>query len=324
MINEISEWIFCSGSPWSRFLLLQQVKGVPPDDSILLKTRDTVLQDARIQTLITRLSDPHLGIPSIKKRPAGIRVYGAYALVLRFFADIGLTAEELSIDALIRQLFLYQLPDGQFTLDYRRPKKSPVSAICHTAHLTSSLARLGYMHSSNVRMGLNFILTTQRLDGGWHCDLHKQTGEREQSAPSCPSANIHVLRALSACGFRDEQRLENAAGQIYAFFQHPRADGFSCDLGIHCTFRNLRYPSHYGGFDPLHLLDTLSYFPRLCRHEVYDEMKRDALEKWDGKGLFRSGKTIPEWKEFDFGRKGSRSDWISALICRVLARTCRP
>ena len=102
------------GLPWAKLLLL------PPNDPRREQIKKALLIDPNIKNMITRLNDPIWGIRSFSHTPADYRVYRSFCWCLRFLADIGLTAEELDIDELIKQLQLQQLEDGQFMVRYHR------------------------------------------------------------------------------------------------------------------------------------------------------------------------------------------------------------
>lgn len=313
------EMILSSGAPWSRYIIYRDILKYQQEKRLSAIKRK-LIEDSKIQAVYQKLFDSHLGVPSITTQPASHKVYGSYYWGLRFLADIGLTATDFQFDEIVRQLFIHQLPEGLFTIAYRRKNKIPVTAVCVTANLVYSLAMLGYQHSRGVQAALKFILTTQRKDGGWHCDWKKQPGEKDEDALSCPSANISVIRALAVYGERYGLIIQRAIEQIFDNWNNRNANYRQCDFDVGTTLVKLRYPPHYWGCDILNVLDTLSFYPEFCENYIFDEMIQQVISRWKGKGLFKSEKSIPEWREFDFANKNSYSCWISCLICRILAR----
>ncbi|MBN2009463.1 hypothetical protein JW960_08980 [candidate division KSB1 bacterium] len=311
-ILQLRNYIALHGAPWSQRLIDSQAEQSEWNKSIL--------PHPFIQTVIIRLSDPAIGIPSISANPASFQVYGSYYWTLRFLADIGIIRNDIDLDPIITPLFRYQLEDGQFTSDYRTRNKIPVANICHTAHLTASLVKLGYGDTPGVRAAYRYILTTQRFDGGWHCDMHKQAGERDESASSCPAATIHVLRALTMLDDVPQAMLDSLSTRVLDFWQHPSANISTCDPAMQQRYHKLRYPSHYWGYDLLHIADTVSLASPALLIANGHEIVYHLLEKCPSNGFVRSDKTIPEWKEFDFARKNKPSCWISAMIVRILER----
>ena len=310
------EMILCRGEPWSRYIAYRDIIKIPNDEK-LLKVRNEIIYDSRIKAVYQKLYDIQLGVYSITNLPASHKVYGSYFWGLRFLADIGIT---LSLDEVVRQILIHQSPDGQFIRAYYRINKTPVTAVCLTANLVYSLAMLGYLNSRGIQAAMNYILTTQRKDGGWHCDVHKQIGERDEDFPSCPSANVNVIRALAIYKDRYQHFLKQAIEQIFSHWENRHTNYRQCDFGIGTTFMKFRYPPHYWGYDILNVLDTISFYPDLCQNNVFDEMIQQVVSKWDGKNFFKSEKSISEWYKFDFAIKNRYSCWISCLICRILRR----
>ena len=317
--ESVPEIIQSIGMPWSNYVVLRDILKIQKKTR-LTALKKQIIKAAEVKNVYHKLLAPQLGVPSITIKPASHKVYGSYYWGLRFLADVGITSADFRLDEIVHQIFIHQMPDGQFTINYRRKNKIPITAVCLTANLAYSIAALGYQFSRGIQAAINFILTTQRQDGGWHCDLKKQVGERDEDAVSCPSANINVIRALSVYGDRYQHIIKQAVEQIFEHWKNRSENFRQCDFGIGTTFMKLRYPPHYWGYDILNVLDTLSFYPELCRNETFDEMMQQVVEKWDGKGLFKPEKSIPEWSAFNFAKKNNYSCWISCLICRVLAR----
>lgn len=302
------------GLPWAKFILL------PENDPERERIKQQLLKNQNIKKIINRLADTKLGIRSFSYPPADYRVYGSFYWGLRFLADIGLFAEELGIGKLIQQLQLQQLEDGQFMVRYHRKKQQTISLICMTAHLTYCLIRLGCGESNTVKAALNYILTSQRKDGGWHCDRMKQNGEPDELAASCPAANIHVIRALGQFQKKYEAIVEPAIDQI------SRIDGLSslqnCELDTkqHTNFNKLRYPPHYSGLDILNVVHSLSFFPCLLKNAKFENLVNLILNRWDKKNWLRPEKRIHHWSDFDFSQKGEYSEWLTSLFIQAIER----
>ena len=309
--------IMNEGEPWSRLAIMGPDDFGPGEREHII---NDIINDARINSITAKLEDPTLGIPSIAAKPADFRVYGSYFWILRFFADMGLNSDDLNIHSLLRQLALYQLPNGQFTADYRRPGNIPVASVCLTANLLQSLAVLQPDHGPSILAASNYLLTTQRPDGGWHCDLARQTGEKLEHTNSCPAANLAIIGALSRIPLRPRINLAPAIGHVLQFCRSSNWNGYpSCDFSGGQFYTRLRYPQHYHGFDLLNVVRTLSFFP-YCNCPIFSGLVAQLISKWDGKGFLRSEKTIPEWKVFSFAKKGSPSCWLTAMTLKAVKR----
>jgi hypothetical protein len=302
------------GLPWAKFILLSE------NDPERERIKRLLLLDHNIKKVICRLSDPKSGIISLSSTPADYRVYGSFYWNLRFLADIGLDGDELGIGKLIRRLQLQQLEDGQFMVRYHRNKQQTISLICMTAHLIYCLIRLGYKKSATVTAAMNFILTTQRRDGGWHCDRLKQLGEHDEYTPSCPAANIHVIRVLGQYGKKYESLIQPAIDQILKIFNYPSLNNCEFDSQQPMNFNKLRYPPHYTGLDILNVIHSLSFSRDLIANSNFIRLVDMILNHWDGKNWLRSEKRIPGWASFDFCSKSGYSEWLTSLFLQAVER----
>lgn len=306
--------IFDKGSPWAKFILL------PPNDLQREVVKRSLLIDPNLTKIVHRLNDPKLGISSLSRTPADYRVYGSFYWGLRFLADIGLNGEELGISESIKQLQLHQLDEGQFMVRYHRKKQQTISLICMTAHLTYCLIGLGYKVTNTVKVALNYILTTQRKDGGWHCNRSKQNGEKDESAPSCPAANIHVIRVLGQFGKKYEALIKTAIDHVISIADFSLLPNCEFDSQQSINLNKLRYPPYYTGLDILNVIHSLSFFPSLVVKSNFDNVINMILKRWDGKNWLRSEKRIPEWSVFDCNQKNRFSEWVTSLFIQVIER----
>ncbi len=304
--------ILATGSPWSRLILISD------HDPKRAALQQDLLADPKIAMLVERLHHPELGIKSLLSSPADYRVYGSFYWVLRFFADLGIAADQLGIQELIKILLWQQMEDGQFMIRYHRQKQQAISRVCLTAHLAYCLARLGYQQSDSVVAVVNYIVTTQRWDAGWHCDRLKQPGEKLENAPSCPSATVFVARLLGQFGAKYDAIIAHAIRSLLNVY--PKAGFLECefDQQAELNLSRLRYPPHYTGLDILNLLHSLSRFGHLIPRSDIDRLIEPILKRWDGDRLLRSEKRIPEWSGFDFARNQAESDWITSLFIQAI------
>lgn len=302
------------GCPWSKYILL-------PDDHVLkFQTKQDALSDSNILHITKKLNSYIFDPESPKQNPSNFRVYGSFYWLLRFLADIGIPAEDYGIASLIEQLKHSQLEDGQFMIRYHQKKQQSITFICMTAHLAYCLIRLGYKGSRTVAAAANYLATTQRFDGGWHCDQLKQIGERDQSMPSCPSATIHSILALSQFGEKYNTLLGKAVDFFCAVHENDSVPFCQYDSEIQTNFNKFRYPPHFSGLDILNIIYVLSFVPNHLNKSKIEYLLNSVLHQWDGLDWLASAKKIPEWKDFDFGNKTKGSDWITSVFLISIQR----
>ena len=309
-----TEKILKDGSPWAKFILTS------PEDNNYKQIKNELLAHQNIKKLVSSLGSAETGIPSLLKVPADFRVYNSFYWVLRFFADLGLSADELKISSLIHQLQLHQDEDGQFIIRYLNKKQQAIKLVCITAHLGYCLSRLGYKNSATVSAAIKYILTSQRADASFHCEKLKQPGESREKEQGCLSAGIHVIRFLGQFGNKYSHVVQPLISQLLPFLLNTNY--FACPYlsGNNLKYHKLRYPSHFTGLDIYNLVDSLSYFPQTAKFQNVTELILNVLQRWDGKNFLCSEKKYPGWAMFDFGHNKKRSDWITALFVLALNR----
>lgn len=310
-IAEQKRKILANGSVWSQLTLSSSY------DSMRNLWEQALFTDANIANLIQRLNDPVLGIKSLLRRPADYRVYGSFYWVLRFLADIGVSAEKLGIQDLLKILLWQQMEDGQFMIRYHRQKQQAITLVCITAHLAYCLTRLGYRQSNSIIAAVNYMITSQRGDGGWHCERLKQPGEKLESTPSCPAATVHVARLLAQFDRKYDAIIAPSLRSLMNYDLETVALGCEFDHHAKLNFAKLRYPPHYTGLDILNLVHSISPFAHLVQPEKLAGLLKPILQRWSGTHWLPSEKRIPGWSQFDFARKQGGSDWITSLFIQA-------
>lgn len=306
--------ILAHGSPWSKYLLLSD------DAAAQTQARADVQTHSKIMQISEKLSQAQFDPESPKQNFTDFKVYGSFYWQLRFLADIGLTVQDYGIASFIEQVRHSQLEDGQFMVRYHQKKQQAISYVCITAHLVYCLIRLGLKATRTVSAAVDYLATTQRFDGGWHCDDVKQNGERDQFMPSCPSATIHAILALGQLGKAYHHILEKTVDQILTVYEGKSTPLCCYDSEREVRLNKLRYPPHYSGLDLLNVVYAFSFIPDLQKKSLISDLINQAISKWDRSHWLASEKKISEWKNFDFGSKNSRSDWITSLLLTSLKR----
>jgi hypothetical protein len=273
-----------------------------------------VLQDKSIQKLVRRLRDPKVGIPALETgKVTWANTANAY-WDLFFLADIGLTAKDMGLDREIDEFFKLQLPDGTFvTEDDHAPNYFCVSGI-----FLSSVARAGYENDPRIGKYVDFILSTQQADGGWHCGDDHTTGGKYEGTDSCPMNNLNILQLLGLYEeHRNDPRFDGALDLLFEHWLRREENWRPSNFGIGKRFKGLEYPATKYGI--LRVLDVGSLFPHALKSDGF----RDMLDFVIGRAV--DGRFVPEsihesYAEFDFGQKEEPSRWITFIVERIKKR----
>ncbi len=312
--SQNSNLIVNHGAPWSKFILLN------PGDKDYESTKLLLLNQKNIKQILSLVEDQEVGVNSFNNIPADFRLYNSFYWTLRFLADIGLSSEELGINHPIQRLMLQQSEDGQFIIRYYKKRQQEINLICMTAHLTYCLVRMGFQNSPTAESAIKYIISSQRKDGGWHCEKLHQNGERNENLPSCPAANIHVIRLLGQLGKEYELTTSEIRDKILKSISTEISNFCKYNSEQNLNFSKLRYPPYYTGMDILNVISSLSYLPNISLTENFNKLVNNILNRWDGVHFLCSEKRIPAWSLFDFGHNNNGSDWITAIFLSALKR----
>jgi hypothetical protein len=312
--NQNSNIILQRGSPWAKFILLT------PGDKDYESTKQLLLKHENLKQILSLLENKEVGINSFINNPADFRLYNSFYWTLRFLSDLGLSANELGISHLIHKLMLQQSEDGQFIIRYYKKRQQEINLICMTAHLTCCLIRLGFQNSPSVEAAIKYTISSQRKDRGWHCEKLHQNGERDENLPSCPAANIHVIRLLGQFGKEFESTFSVFGDKILSSFTTKIPNFCHYNPEQNLNYLKFRYPPHFTGLDILNVIDSYSYLPNISQNEDFNKLVNNVVNRWDGSHLLCSQKRIPGWASFDFGHNNKGSDWITAVFLLALNR----
>lgn len=303
MSSEVIDWLL-TGPSWLQYAVKLQLLHSKPKVSFALR-------DSSIMKIVERLGDEQVGISALKTGKVWYTKTGNAYWDLFFLADIGFTLDDLKIQPCIEAVFDLQLADGTFlTQDNCKP-----NFFCIPTILLSSLVKMGYKTDQRLKRYLDLILSTQRLDGGWHCAKSRTVGQRLQHTESCPMDNLNILML---CGqfaeYREDPRFNGALGLLLSHWERKTDNWRPYGFGVGSQFKKLKYPAIKYGI--LRVLDVLSLFPYALHSDLFQDML-DFVHKKSVDGKYYAESVVKSYAEFDFGQKKEASRWITFLIKRI-------
>jgi len=314
--NTPIDWLLAGGAI-ERYRTLVDLCGLDEDEEAVIQARMRMLQDARIQGLLSRRNeDGYWGTPRdlFQWWPRKDTTFW----VLGMLADYGLQRDDCDLDRACEYVLGAQMEFGAFGL--RAPQKA---YDCFTGILTGALARLGYWKDERLARAYEWIEGRQRLDGGFWCKDTGLPGRPRQDEPSCALATLYVLGALAAHPeLRDGDCSRRSASFLLGCWDNRgsiRYAGHDSQIGT--GWGKLKYP--YTDYRILAYLDTLSRL-EFVRHDPRMVAIADQLAaRLDEQGRFVPQSIHKVWADFDFGQKKYPSRWITFLVYRILGRLGR-
>jgi hypothetical protein len=295
--KKVLDWLL-EGPAWLTYAVELQLLDRRPDVG-------PVLRDDAIGKIVQRLKDSSVGIPALRTGKVHYTETGKAYWDLFFLADIGFTVRDLGLEGEAEDVFRFQSPDGAFII----PPNVQDNYFCMSAILLSSLAKMGYRDDPRLSRYIRLVLGSQCYDGGWHC---YDDGSGRVEIESCPMDNLNILMLLGQYGpYLHSPVLRKAIDLLLAHWEsRVQLHGF----GVGNRFRSLQYPAVKYGI--LRVLDVLSLFPYAVDSPAFRDML-DFVHRKAVNGRYDVESADAVYVEFDFGRLGEPSRWLTFLVGRI-------
>lgn len=314
------DWLL-SGEPWIEYRTRLDLLGQSNKDPQVVTARQSMLADTQVQSLLAELSGwPGSVIASHKSA-------GQPFHKLTFVADLGFTASDAAIKAIITRILEHQSPEGPFQLPMNIPahfggpgRDEWAWALCDAPLIVYALVKFGLEDKPSVKRATKYLVEIVR-DNGWPCAVSKELGSFRgpgRKDDPCPFANLAMLKMMSEQeGLRDSPACHAGANTLLDLWseshtRHPYMFYMGTD------FRKLKVP--FVWYDLMHVLDVLSRISRLKKDDRLLEMLNILKSKADQDGCFSLESVWTVWKDWEFGKKKVPSRWLTFLAWRIIKR----
>lgn len=237
---------------------------------------------------------------------------------LDILADLGFTVADEPVRRACDLIFAWQLSTGAFGLYAGATSAEP----CATARTVCQLHRFGLGADPRVQAAWNWLATSQRADGGWHCRARAM----RPGTNSCFLATIKVLEACAAAAetatpgsFRPPDGLQRrAAALMHGCLLSPRVERFASPT----LWDRLMYPNHW--YDVASVVDALATLGYTSADESIAAAVAFLAARQEPDGSWRQsgGLAFPGATLYDFGHAGQASPWVTLRVARAIKRAC--
>jgi hypothetical protein len=314
------EWLL-EGEPWVEYRTRVDLLGESETNPRVRSARESMLLHSQVQNLVAELSGwPGTVIASHKSA-------GQPFHKLTFIADLGLTASDPGMDAIIRRILELQSVEGPFQLSTNIPTHFGGTgtdlrawALCDAPLIVYALVKFGLMDDSAVKSATDHLAGLIH-ENGWPCAVSKELGKFRgpgRKDDPCPFANLAMLKALSVMEqWHASPECHTGADTLLTLWsesttQHPYIFYMGTD------FRKLKVP--FVWYDLMHVLDILSRFEWLRGDPRLLDMLGVLKSKADNEGRFTLESIWTAWKDWEFGQKKAPSRWLTLMAWHILGR----
>ncbi len=310
-----TQWLLESDEPWTRYRTLVDLLDRSLDDSKVMAARAAVTRAEPVKRIFDAQRKDGGWEADYLCYSCSSQHQGDTMSLLSVFADFGLTVEDERVARACEFALRFQTDSGNF----RVTTEDSQTFICLSANTVRSLAALGLIDDERLQRTYQYIVETQRLDGGWIHSKSAQRGQPREHVPSCPHATLNVLWALAEHPELRESRVARDGAEVVLrhWAERTRLYGW----GIGSTWPRLKYPFIWYGL--LKYADVLSRFAFLKDDPRLREVIAVLIAKQDDAGHWRAESVYKYWKDFDFGQKKAPSPWITLLALRIIKRVNR-
>jgi len=315
-IGNLTEWLLEPDNPSVRYLTLRDIVGCPKNDPELIKAKEDILSDSRVQRIFNKQKPE--GYWEEARKPYNPKYKGTYWQVM-ILSQLGLDKSDERVRKACEYIFQFQLDEGGFS-SFEKPSPEKIREYefsCLTGNVAASLIRLGYEGDERVMKAVEWLVEVQNRDGGWLCPYWKA---HINDKHSCFMGTITPLDAFSEMPRgKLSCEMESTIDTGVEFLLMHRlfmADHHGFKV-INQSWLNLGFPSFsYDILRGLSVVTKLGY--------VKDERINDALEfllgkqgsdgRWvlDSSPIGRMHATLEQ--------KGEPSKWITLHALKVIKR----
>ncbi|MHB1318337.1 MAG: hypothetical protein ACYCYF_06955, partial [Anaerolineae bacterium] len=313
------DWLL-QGEPCVVYRTLRDLCGEPEDAPEVLTARAAMLAEPAVRAVVDSLAEwPGVVINSHRSPTQPFHR-------LSFLADLGLTAGDPGMAAIVSRVRADRSAEGIFTLPLKISESYGGTgeaqhgwALCDAPVTVSALARLRLGGEPDVLAARDALMAMVR-DNGWPCALSANIpwrGPGRKDDP-CPYATLAMLKVAAAWDdTRGSDAARTGAETLLTLWAESRErHPYMFYMGT--NFRQLKVP--YVWYDLMHVIEVLTQFPWLRGDPRLQEMLDLLAGKADAAGRFTPESVWMHYKAWEFGQKKAPSRWLTLLAHRALAR----
>jgi hypothetical protein len=314
------DWLM-EGPPWVQYRTRVDLLDQPEDAQEVVAARQEMLAHPQVQGLIRELQQ-WPGPTLANHRSASLLIHK-----LSFAADLGLRADDPSMDDVLSAVMAHQSQEGPFQSLLKIHPRFGGSGqdqwswmLCDAPLILYALQEFGYRDDPRVRAAMQHLVELIR-DNGWPCaaapELGKFRGPGRKEDP-CPYANLVMLKALAGSDHWRDTPASHVGTEATLQLWEERRERHPYLFYMGTDFSKLKAPLIW--YDILHLAEVLSQFPWIHKDYRFREILNIIQRKSDPNGRYQAESIWMAWKGWDFGQKRNPSPWITLLVLRLMRR----
>lgn len=302
-------WLLEERDPSARYLTLLRLLDRPQEDADVVAAREAIRRSEAVLKILEA------------QRPEGYwdrdkRPYHGVSKQLIALEHLGYPETDETVDKAIEYLFANaQMEDGAFTsAAFEKGRRGVIP--CFTANAVHFLWWFGYGQDERTQKALDYLLSTQRDDGGWLCF------ERVKKTHACFWATAKVLRAFEILpGDQRTTEIEEARQRAVNLLLNNGLYKHHSEFGkLHSDWFNFARPL-FASTDVLEVLALVAPYVSADDERIQEGLQI-VLEKQDDRGRWPVERRIRAKKSFPiaFEEEGQPSKFVTLAAVSMLER----
>ena len=172
--ESVIEWLLEKENPSVRYRTLTELLDKPDNDREVLLAKEEIWGSPVVQNIVSRSNEKGQWIKDGLGEGAEYKSHYTTHFNLYFLSELGLDKSSEFVDKAVNNYLKNQKSNGDFYRNFS----------CLYAYNLVTLIRFGYQKDPRVQKTIEHLLNSNRMDGGYLCDLHE--GKYKTKSPkSC-------------------------------------------------------------------------------------------------------------------------------------------
>ncbi|MBN2240229.1 MAG: hypothetical protein JW712_10685 [Dehalococcoidales bacterium] len=217
--SEAVNWLFEKENPSIRYRTLTELLDRPPDDAEVIEAFNEIPDSKPVLKILSKMHPDGYWLVLNKSKGESIGDGVEYSdfntthFCLAYLSELGLTGDNPQVQKATDRYLDLQRDDGDFLRHFS----------CLYTYNIRTFIRLGFKDDPRVRKTIELLLSTERPDGGYLCDMHEGK-YKTKPVKSCIRGTVKALLAFS---------------ELPEYHEHPRCKELvQYFLNRDCLFRS--------------------------------------------------------------------------------------
>jgi hypothetical protein len=200
--QQVYDWLLEPGNPSVRYRTMTELLDRKKDEVEVVQAKEHIFSSQMVTQILSKMRPDGYWLqkkPSTNEFVGDGVVYGAYSTThfcLAYLAELGLDSQNPQVSKAADRYLDLQKADGDF---FRHLS-------CLFGYNIRTFIMLGFRHDPRVQKSIDLMLTTERPDGGYLCDMHEGK-YKTKVVKSCIRGSAKTLLAFS---------------ELREYWDHPR------------------------------------------------------------------------------------------------------